>query len=490
MPSGPPRMQAAEKLPVAADERVQRAQNRVGKLVRDRWHLDALLGVGGTAAVYAATHRNGKRVALKILHPELSANPEMRQRFVDEGYVANCVEHPGAVSVIDDDVTEDGLVFLIMDLLEGETLDQMVGTGGWLLPARVLTIADAVLDILGAAHDKGIVHRDVKPDNIFITRDGNVRLLDFGIAWMTIPGRTPTTETGALGTPAFMPPEQARGQWEQLDGRTDLWALGATMFFLLTGRDVHEAETVNEELLAAMTKRAPSLGDLAPHLPQPLIELVDRALAYEQGDRWPSAREMQVAVRRLECSFRSESMAEPSTANAAISASPTLVTPSLDLRRRKRPPPSAAASRGSARARVIRAASLIALSAAVCFATLLAVRQVRQTYLSSAAPAPTVLIPEASPDLPAPSPEEWLALAPAQAAAGDVSTSSASPSSTNESSTSAAKVGSDRLRRKVVSRSPEEARALVASEARPLIPSSPEPIRPPRAVVDPLERRK
>ena len=94
-----------------------------------------------------------------------------------------------------------------------------------------------------------------------------------------------------------MPPEQARGHWEQLDGRTDLWALGATMFFLLSGRDVHEANTVNEELLAAMTMPAPSLGDFAPHLPEPLIELVDCALAFEQGDRWSSAREMQAPVR-------------------------------------------------------------------------------------------------------------------------------------------------------------------------------------------------
>ena len=98
---------------------------------------------------------------------------------------------------------------------------------------RVLTIADAILDVLAAAHDQGIVHRDVKPDNIFITRDGTIRLLDFGIARVTMPGRTHTTDSGVtLGTPVFMPPEQARGQWDQLDGRTDLWAVGATMFLL------------------------------------------------------------------------------------------------------------------------------------------------------------------------------------------------------------------------------------------------------------------
>jgi eukaryotic-like serine/threonine-protein kinase len=480
-------MQAAEKLPVAADQRVQRALERVGKVVRDRWHLDALLGVGGTAAVYAATHRNGKRVALKVLHRELSANPEMRQRFVDEGYVANCVEHPGAVSVIDDDVTEDGLVFLIMDLLEGETLDQMVGDGGWLLPVRVLTIADAVLDILAAAHDKGIVHRDVKPDNIFITRDGKVRLLDFGIAWMTIPGRTHSTETGALGTPAFMPPEQARGQWEQLDGRTDLWALGATMFFLLTGRDVHEAETVNEELLSAMTKRAPSLGQLAPHLPKPLIELVDRALAFEQGDRWPSAREMQAAVRSVASVFGLESVARPSQGDSPISTTPTLVTPSLDLRRRKLP----ATSRPSARARATRPALVIAASAAVSFAALLALRQVRQTFPSSAPAAAVETVEEVSPAPLAPPSEEWLALAAAQAVPEIGSTSSPSSASSDESSVTPAKVSSEKVRRKVMSRSVDDARALLASDAPPpSVSPSPAPIRALRGPVDPLDRRK
>ena len=486
-------MQAAEKLPIAADQRLQHALGRVGQVVRGRWHLDAVLGVGGTAAVYAATHRNGKRVALKVLHPELSASPEMRQRFVDEGYVANCVEHPGAVSVIDDDVTEDGHVFLIIDLLEGETLDQMVGEGGWLLPARVLTIADDVLDILAAAHDKGIVHRDVKPDNIFVTRDGKVRLLDFGIARMKSLARTHTTETGgALGTPAFMPPEQARGQWEQLDGRTDLWALGATMFFLVTGRDVHEANTVNEELLAAMTKPAPSLGDLAPHLPQPLIELVDRALAFEQSDRWPSAREMQEAVRRVKDLLGSEPMTLPRHENAIASATPTLVTPSLELRRRKiAVPASTAASRSSSRAWVTRPALLIAVSAAISFAALFAIRHVRQTLRAASAPTPVVAIEETSPDLATPPPEEWLAFAPAPAAPGIAATSSTASPSRNESSTSPARMSSDRLRRKVVPRSPDDARAVVASEmAAPPTPPSPQEIRAPRAPVDPLDRRK
>jgi hypothetical protein len=280
------------------DEQTRNAKARIGQTLGDRWHLDALLGIGGMAAVYAATHRNGKRVAMKLLHPELCRNAELKQRFLDESYAANRVGHQAAVSVLDDGVSEEGGVVLVMDLLEGETLEARIRRYGRLAPHEVLAVTDALLDVLAAAHEKEIVHRDVKPDNIFITREGVVKLLDFGIARMIRPGRPRTTQFGAaVGTPAFMPPEQARGRWEPLDGRTDIWAVGATMFCALTGRQVHEGETTNEELLLAMTQAAPSVGEIAPQLPRELVRIVDRALAFDKEDRWPSARAMQVAIR-------------------------------------------------------------------------------------------------------------------------------------------------------------------------------------------------
>src|SRR5258708_1354777 len=162
-------MREGEQLPSIADEQTRRAQVRVGQLVRGRWHLDSLLGVGGMPAVYGATPRNGKRVPLKLLPAEVSTNPGVRQRFVDEGYAANRVGHPGAVSVIDDDVAEDGSAFLVMDLLEGETIETRLHRRGRLWPGEVLPITYALLDVLAAAHDKGIVHRDIKPDNVFVT---------------------------------------------------------------------------------------------------------------------------------------------------------------------------------------------------------------------------------------------------------------------------------------------------------------------------------
>jgi serine/threonine-protein kinase len=471
-------MQAASQLPVFVDERVERARTRVGQLIRDRWHLDAVLGVGGTAAVYAATHRNGKRVALKMLHRELSSSVEMRQRFVGEGYVANRVEHPGAVSVIDDDVTDDGDPFLIMDLLEGETVDQMVNDLGCLLPPRVLAIADEVLDILAAAHDKGIVHRDVKPDNIFVGRDGKISLLDFGIARVTLPGRTHTTKVGApLGTPAFMPPEQARGRWEQLDGRTDLWALGATMFFLLNGRDVHEAETVNEELLAAMTKPAPSLRELAPDLPEALIHLVDRALAFDRNDRWPCAREMQLAVRDVRNLLESEPVALISKPKSAAPVGPTLVTPSL----------TPGAARALPRRRPRRPAIVVAVSTAATFVALLAAREVRLALRPSVTDASESVAHEALARRAA-TPEKWTAPAldemPLEVAPASTSFSEAPPPEPT-----AARPKASPLRPKAVSRSATEARTLVAAG----MPSPAPPVgleRPRVPSADPLDRRK
>ncbi len=276
------------------------AERRVGTLVGQRWRLDELLGVGGMASVYAATHRNGSRVALKMLHPELAEYPDLCERFVEEGYAANRVGPPGVVAVLDEGVADDGALYLVMELLRGCTLEEWCAVGLQPSLGEALRIADQVLSVLERAHDAGVVHRDIKPENVFITEDGEVRVLDFGIARMTDSRRTHQTEPGsAMGTPAFMPPEQARGRRDAIDERTDLWALGATLFWTISGRFVHEAPTVNEELLLAMTVRARSLSAVAPHVPSELCRFVDRALEFEPGSRYASAREMRLVLRRV-----------------------------------------------------------------------------------------------------------------------------------------------------------------------------------------------
>ena len=276
------------------------AQTRVGTVLRNKWHLDALLGVGGMAAVYAATHRNGTRAAIKVLHSGLSLEPGIRARFLKEGRVANLVGHAGAVRVLDDDVTDEGAVYLVMELLDGESLEARAARLGGRLPvAEVFGCTDQLLDVLASAHDKGIVHRDLKPENLFLTRDGNLKVLDFGIARLReLSTSSNATRTGSiLGTPAYMAPEQARGRWEDVDARTDLWAVGATMFRLLTGQPVHVAETVNEALAFAITRAAPSLRSVEPTLAAPVAELVDRTLAFDRDARWTDARTMQHELR-------------------------------------------------------------------------------------------------------------------------------------------------------------------------------------------------
>jgi serine/threonine protein kinase len=167
---------------------------RVGTILRGKWRLDSLLGIGGMAAVYAATHRNGTRAAVKVLHEELTTILVARRRFEWEGRVANSVGHPGALQVLDDDVAEDGSLFLVTELLEGETLeDRRLRLGGRLPQDEVLVAFDTVLDVLASAHSNGIVHRDLKPDNLFVTCDGRIKVLDFGIARRSDPPRRPTS---------------------------------------------------------------------------------------------------------------------------------------------------------------------------------------------------------------------------------------------------------------------------------------------------------
>jgi serine/threonine protein kinase len=326
----------ASRLTVSGEERTRLAKARLGQRVLGKWRLEQLIGVGGMAAVFEATHQNGNRVAIKILHPDLASFEEIRERFLSEGYAANRVAHPGVVTVRDEGTTEDGAVFLVMDLLRGQTLAERLEPGGAPLSVgEVLDITSQLLDVLVQAHQRGIVHRDVKPENIFLTREGRVRLLDFGIARVETAKRTHETQAGTtLGTPAFMPPEQALGRWEALDGRSDLWSLGATMYLLLSGVPVRERGSVTEQLLGAMTRPVPSLGEVTA-LPRSVIAVVDRALAFDREDRFPDASAMQLAVRAVQSELSPPdsraTLPPPSVEPLALS----LRTPRPDGRRKR-----------------------------------------------------------------------------------------------------------------------------------------------------------
>ncbi|MEO5729298.1 MAG: serine/threonine-protein kinase [Byssovorax sp.] len=277
-----------------------RARARIGMTINAKWRLDALLGVGGMASVYAATHRNGSRAALKILHTEFARDPGIRERFLREGYVANKVEHHGRVAIQDDDITEQDEPFLVMELLEGETAQQLWKRKNRKVPpAEALWIAAEVLDTLEGFHVLGIVHRDIKPANIFVTREGQVKVLDFGVARMREAGGDRTRAGTALGTPSFMAPEQAMGLADGVDGRADVFSVGAMLYAMLSGQRLHQGRTDNEAFILAATTPAPSLARVAPDLPIEVISLIDKALAWDQRNRFESAIAMRDECRRI-----------------------------------------------------------------------------------------------------------------------------------------------------------------------------------------------
>jgi serine/threonine-protein kinase len=267
------------------------AERRIGNVIAGKWRVDSLLGSGSMAAVYAVTHRNGARAALKILHPTLCADEGVCERFLGEGYLTNAVKHSGIVRVLDDGMTDDGCVFLVMDLLEGKTLEAFRQDRGGQIPlVELLDIADKLMDVLHAVHEAGIIHRDLKPQNVFVCDDGSVKLLDFGVARVFDGGsqRKLSMFGFVLGTPSFMSPEQAAGSRDQVDHRSDIWSLGATLFTGLTGQTVHLGPHVQAKLLAAATAKARSIAIVKQDLPAPIAAAIDMALRFEKEERWQS----------------------------------------------------------------------------------------------------------------------------------------------------------------------------------------------------------
>lgn len=270
--------------------------DRVGTVIKGKWTIESLLGVGGMASVYAASHRNGQRAALKILHTDFAREKTICDRFLREAYVSNKVNHPATVQVLDDDMTEAGEPFLVMELLEGETVRDAWKKSGRTMPVpRVMQISERVLDCLSSCHAIGVIHRDLKPANIFITDKGVIKVLDFGVAQMRDATAERTATGTALGTPAYMSPEQAMGLVDQLDGRADLFSVGAMMHALITGHRINNGRTEQEALVMAATKPVPSVARIAPNLPIDVIQVVDKSLAWDRRNRYADAREMQAA---------------------------------------------------------------------------------------------------------------------------------------------------------------------------------------------------
>jgi eukaryotic-like serine/threonine-protein kinase len=272
------------------------AQRLLGTVLGGKWRLDALIGMGGMASVFAATHRNGRRAAIKLLSDEFSRNSPVRERFLREGYAANHIGHPGVVGIMDDDVTDIGQVYLVMELLEGASFGERIHDRS-LTPAQIVFIGQQVLEPLATAHRRGVIHRDIKPANIFICRDGRVKVLDFGLARVLDSNDLePTCDGLVLGTVVYLSPEQARAKRDEVDWRTDIYSVGAMLFYALSGQYVHDAGSELDTLMAVMKTPAPSLTSVLPSAPGKVVTLVDRALRFDPAERWQCAEDMAAAA--------------------------------------------------------------------------------------------------------------------------------------------------------------------------------------------------
>ncbi len=280
-------------------------QARVGTVVAGKWKLAALIGVGGMAAVYRAVHRNGHVVAVKVMHRAVLQHDNLVERFLQEGRVANLIHHPAVVPVIDDGHLPDGAPYLVMEYLDGEAYDAFVGVHGGRAPRRRIEEPEAafvfaqVTAVLVQAEELRLIHRDIKPANLFRVVDGSVRLLDFGIARLLAEPISSGTATGmAVGTPAYMPPEQARGRTELVGSHSDQFSLAATILTLLVGRKLRRAETNAEEFAIAMMQPFPKASAAGLEIRPAFGEILDRALSFDISERFPSAASMKSALER------------------------------------------------------------------------------------------------------------------------------------------------------------------------------------------------
>jgi hypothetical protein len=269
-------------------------RDRLQAAVGGRYRILRLLGRGGMGAVYLAREDALERlVAIKVLASAREHDEAARERFRREARTAAGLSHPNVVPLHDFGETRDGLLYLAMGYVHGETLAERVSREGRRPSAEVRRTIAEVADALHYAHRRGVVHRDVKPQNILLEdQSGRALLTDFGIARLA-DGSHLTQEGAVVGTPVFMAPEQCAGR--PLDGRSDVYSLGVTAYLLLAGRAPF-AGSAPELLLAHLNEEPPPLRDVVPDAPEDLVAAISRALAKEPGHRWPDAAAFRDAV--------------------------------------------------------------------------------------------------------------------------------------------------------------------------------------------------
>jgi serine/threonine-protein kinase len=255
----------------------------IGTIIADRYEVIRKIAKGGMGTIYEVRNtRLGRTFALKTITAEAAQDPEVLQRFRREADVVANLSHPHIVEVVDWDQLDDGAPFLVMEYLRGETLAARIAGVGALPWGQIAQVADQVLSALGVAHRAGVVHRDLKPDNIFLAVDDageeRVKLLDFGISKIRDSQTFQTTDAKVLGTPAYMAPEQAEGQHDKIGAATDVWAMGAIIYEMITGAVAFSAPSTPAILYRVCHGRPTPANELRPDVPKELVELLDWAL--------------------------------------------------------------------------------------------------------------------------------------------------------------------------------------------------------------------
>lgn len=278
-------------------------ESMVGRTV-NKYEIVRFIGRGGMGTVYEALNTSiGKRVAMKFVDAEMARNVDAVARFQREAQAASAVESAHIVEIFDSGFTDDGVPYIVMELLRGEDLGHRIKRCGRLEIPEALLVTAQILRGLHRAHEAGIIHRDLKPDNIFmVDRDDDTdfaKVLDFGISKVQrfgeVPAKTLTREGTVLGTPFYMAPEQAQAL-NDIDGRADLWSVGAIVYECLSGRPPHSGATYEQVIVNICMKDAEDIRTHNPAVSEALAKVIAKALARERTDRFATAREFLDAV--------------------------------------------------------------------------------------------------------------------------------------------------------------------------------------------------
>ena len=276
----------------------------VGSVLSGTYRVTTVLGEGGMGRVYAAEHTrlSGKRFAIKVLHHDLVRQEHLQARFEREAEAMSLLHHRNIVGVYDVDRTEDGRPFMVCEFLEGRELGDYLDEVGKLTLDVALSIGRQLCRALSVAHDAGVTHRDMKPENVFLVgedrRHPSVKLLDFGLARLEGPDADSLTQAGTImGTPSYMAPEQAKGS--RVDGRADVYAVGAILYRALTGQRPYEREDARATLAAVLVEEPPRPRAIDPKISEDVEVVIQTAMAREPKDRYQTAEDLEDALERL-----------------------------------------------------------------------------------------------------------------------------------------------------------------------------------------------